>query len=225
VRNSILELSHDALVAVSISVHRHAIKAMDARNKKPFRWTCHQCKEEKPDLKGKHVCGWCQYEVCGDCVARYRNVPSNWSSTPTSVSLMASTLTQHFMIGLDGKLRSKKITAAMKEKGQDGDAELVAGLPDAPISKLACGGDHVLVITAAGEVFGFGANAQGQLGLAETERVSAPTRVELPKDSVPIAIAAGAAHSLILLDNGTCLAAGSNVKVCRTLGTGSTDTF
>lgn len=75
------------------------------------------------------------------------------------------------------------------------------------------GAGHGLAIRANGEVWGWGANTQGQLGINST----APAAVPVPmKDAGgatvarAVAISAGVFHSLVLLDDGTVLAAGSN---------------
>lgn len=48
-----------------------------------------------------------------------------------------------------------------------------------PISMVACGGRHTLALTATGQVFGWGMNGNGQLGLgAKGSDVGTPTSVE-----------------------------------------------
>jgi hypothetical protein len=60
------------------------------------------------------------------------------------------------------------------------------------VVKVQCGHDHTLVLTAQGQVYGFGRyiynifknnilrNNRGQLGISETAKVLVPTRIDLP---------------------------------------------
>jgi alpha-tubulin suppressor-like RCC1 family protein len=73
------------------------------------------------------------------------------------------------------------------------------------------GGGHTLALDGAGNLFVCGWNRFGQLGLASYEgsdNVNVFTQVEGVLDVVDIA--AGWDFSLVLLQNGTVLAAGSN---------------
>jgi len=42
--------------------------------------------------------------------------------------------------------------------------EFVSKIPE-PISQIACGEEHTLVLTVGGQVFAMGSNSSGQLGL------------------------------------------------------------
>jgi alpha-tubulin suppressor-like RCC1 family protein len=86
-----------------------------------------------------------------------------------------------------------------------------AGTPTA----IAAGGSHSLVLTTSGQILAFGLNERGQLGNASnagSERANpVPVRVVLPGASAaPIAIAAGAEHSLAITAGGTLFTFGSN---------------
>jgi len=83
------------------------------------------------------------------------------------------------------------------------------------IVAIAAGGYHSLVLSSSGQIFAFGDNAAGQLGYAAntgSERANPnPTRVTLPGASArPIALAAGALHSLALTAAGVLYTFGSN---------------
>jgi alpha-tubulin suppressor-like RCC1 family protein len=91
------------------------------------------------------------------------------------------------------------------------------GLPAgaAPVSAIAAGGSHSLVLSADGSVYVFGSNDAGQLGDsadAGSESANAlPARVDLPGASgAPVAVAAGARDSLVLSATGQLFAFGSN---------------
>jgi alpha-tubulin suppressor-like RCC1 family protein len=83
------------------------------------------------------------------------------------------------------------------------------------ITQVAAGGEHSLAVTSAGQLYAFGSNFVGQLGLAaNVETVKAnptPSPVGLPGVTGPVTeIAAGAAHSLALTSTGQLYAFGSN---------------
>lgn len=86
-----------------------------------------------------------------------------------------------------------------------------------------------MAITVQGEVFTWGLNIKGQLGLGDTENRSAPTRVDkVSKNSVnctgsnlerserPIDISAGALHSLLTTDRNRLFSCGhgGNYALC-----------
>lgn len=83
---------------------------------------------------------------------------------------------------------------------------VVEGLP--PVLALAGGQNHVLALTDAGEVWSWGANAAGQLGLGHLQSSFKPQRVDI--DAAVTAIAAGDTHSLAIDDDGRLYAWGSN---------------
>jgi alpha-tubulin suppressor-like RCC1 family protein len=82
----------------------------------------------------------------------------------------------------------------------------VEGLPK--VKAIAAGGVHSLALTESGEVYVWGYNASGQLGLGDWEARLTPTKVEgLPKVK---AIAAGGGYSLALTESGEVYAWGNN---------------
>jgi hypothetical protein len=88
---------------------------------------------------------------------------------------------------------------------------------------VAAGCKYSLVLLTNGTVYSFGKNDVGQLGLGPTNTspmVVTPTLI--PGLTNVVAIAAGGAHSLFLLANGTVYACGRNVT--GQLGLGSTNT-
>jgi alpha-tubulin suppressor-like RCC1 family protein len=96
-------------------------------------------------------------------------------------------------------------------------APALVQLPGAtgPVVQIAAGADHGLALTATGQLYAFGDNRYGQLGTAANDGVDAanptPSLVSLPSGAgQTVAIAAGAAHSLVLTDTGRLYAFGEN---------------
>ncbi len=83
----------------------------------------------------------------------------------------------------------------------------------------AGGGEHSLVLLESGEVYAFGRNHIGQLGLGDLDDRHTPTKIEaLPGPAT--AVAAGWYYSLVLLENGDVYAFGVNAS--GQLGQGDT---
>lgn len=73
---------------------------------------------------------------------------------------------------------------------------------------VAAGGSHALVLLDSGEVYAWGLNDVGQLGLGDVLTRTVPTKISLPRAAV--AVAAGRQFSLALLDDGRIYAWGTN---------------
>ena len=80
----------------------------------------------------------------------------------------------------------------------------------AGVVALACGGTHTLALLADGGVLAWGRGDEGALGVAAgaADR-HAPSPVALPAGARCVAVAAGSAHSLALLDDGRVFSWGS----------------
>ena len=94
---------------------------------------------------------------------------------------------------------------------------VLVSLPGAsgPVTQIAAGGSHSLVLTSTGQLYAFGINTSGQLGSATNNgTLSAnptPTLVSLPGANGPVTqIAAGGSHSLVLTSTGQLYAFGWN---------------
>lgn len=74
--------------------------------------------------------------------------------------------------------------------------------------QVSVGGLHALALLDNGDVYAWGSNASGQLGLGDTTSRSTPAKVTLPRPAV--AVAAGGNFSVAALDDGTVYAWGSN---------------
>jgi len=84
-------------------------------------------------------------------------------------------------------------------------------------SRLAAGGAHSLAVRSSGELYVWGSNLSGQLGLGNNTNMTTPVR--LGTDGDWSQIAAGADHSVAIRLNGTFWSWGSNGD--GQLGTGS----
>lgn len=102
--------------------------------------------------------------------------------------------------------------------GQRGDGTATTTVSDTPGTvtlpggvtavKVAAGSNHALLLSATGDVYAWGRNASGQLGLADQVSRTVPTKVTLPRPAV--AIAAGRDFSVAVLDDGSVRAWGLN---------------
>ena len=84
-----------------------------------------------------------------------------------------------------------------------------------PVTQLAGGTGHSLVVTSSGQLYGFGDNPYGQLGNATNNGTTTPnptpTLVTLPGQiGTVVQIAAGAYHSLVVTSSGQLYAFGHN---------------
>lgn len=96
--------------------------------------------------------------------------------------------------------------------------EEIKALPE-QVARAATGGSHTLLLLENGDVYAFGANFDGQLGLGDRDNRLVPTPVPLPGPAVDVA--AGSTHSLVLLENGDLYSFGANFS--GQLGLGDTD--
>ena len=78
----------------------------------------------------------------------------------------------------------------------------IQGLSNKTVTSISCGDTHTLVATAEGELYSFGRNSSGQLGLNSTDDALLPQRVEALAGKVVSKVACGAEHSVVLTDNG-----------------------
>jgi len=73
---------------------------------------------------------------------------------------------------------------------------------------IAAGDKHSLAVVQGGQVYAWGYNMSGQLGLGSTQEQKSPTPI--PNFNSALTVTAGANHSLALLTNGTLMAWGAN---------------
>jgi alpha-tubulin suppressor-like RCC1 family protein len=108
-------------------------------------------------------------------------------------------------------------SAANSESSSPNPTPARVALPGAggAVRAIAAGGSHSLALTTSGELYAFGENDFGQLGDTRgngTHQANpTPQAVRLPlADGPPIAIAAGAEHTLAIATSGALYAFGSN---------------
>ncbi|XP_014258903.1 RCC1 and BTB domain-containing protein 1-like isoform X2 [Cimex lectularius] len=75
---------------------------------------------------------------------------------------------------------------------------------------IACGQSHTMAITNKGEVYGWGFNIVGQLGLGNTMNQLNPCRIMALSNTVIVKIVCGNSHTLALSDEGKVYAWGAN---------------
>lgn len=73
---------------------------------------------------------------------------------------------------------------------------------------VAAGGNHALLLASSGDVYSWGRNSSGQLGLGDQFSRNTPTRVTLP--AAAVSIAAGREFSVVALADGRVYAWGLN---------------
>jgi alpha-tubulin suppressor-like RCC1 family protein len=68
---------------------------------------------------------------------------------------------------------------------------------------VCCGNNHSLVLTRDGQVYAFGVNHFGQLGISipHLTTTSTPTLIETLKDQRVLSVSAGSSHSLFVMDD------------------------
>jgi alpha-tubulin suppressor-like RCC1 family protein len=79
------------------------------------------------------------------------------------------------------------------------------------IVALAAGSSHALAVTSAGELYAWGTNTNGQLGLDnDADHVQIPARVNFPTMEKVVGVAAGYSHSVAWTDTGSIYGVGLN---------------
>jgi hypothetical protein len=80
---------------------------------------------------------------------------------------------------------------------------------------IGCGGEHTIAITRTGELYAWGSNGCGQLGLSDTSPRTSPALVTLGntlKDEQAVQIACGFYHSVLLTNHGRVFTSGSGAQ-------------
>uniref|UniRef100_T1IZ19 acetylcholinesterase n=1 Tax=Strigamia maritima TaxID=126957 RepID=T1IZ19_STRMM len=97
--------------------------------------------------------------------------------------------------------------------------KVTAGINGKNVVAIACGQTSSMAVLDNGEVFGWGYNGNGQLGLGNNVNQTNPCRVVNLQNVVITQIACGYAHTMALSDEGTVFAWGANSY--GQLGTGN----
>lgn len=99
-----------------------------------------------------------------------------------------------------------------------GDTTRVASIPparvlfpiDSPVSQVSCGLHHTVALLQSGEVFTFGSNIYGQLGVGNLIAHAGPMQVKIP--GTAIQVAAGSNHTAVLTSKGEVYTFGAYQK-------------
>ena len=93
---------------------------------------------------------------------------------------------------------------------------------DSPVNwvSVACGTYHTVAINANGELWAWGGNSHGQLGIGNTTTTPYDTPQQVGTDTNWVSVACGAAHTLAINANGELWAWGLNSS--GQLGQGTT---
>lgn len=138
------------------------------------------------------------------------------SSIPGELGFTQIAAGQQHCVGIG--VRGNVFTWGGNSKGQLGDGflnscsspTLVPQLKHRPVISVVAGENHCLCMTVGGNLYSWGDNAHGQLGLGDTTKRLRPELVRSLKLAQASSIAAGKAHSLVSARNGLLFAFGSN---------------
>lgn len=89
--------------------------------------------------------------------------------------------------------------------------KLISSLAAVPITFVACGGYHTIVITKSGAVFGWGKNTFGQLGLNDTQNRSLPCQLRTLRNAKVCYAACGEEFSVFLTMDGGVFTCGAGM--------------
>lgn len=101
--------------------------------------------------------------------------------------------------------------------GEPDELEALPGSAAGRVVDVAAGGQHSLALTSTGQVYAWGDNSRGQLGLGPGRAASSrvedePTRVATLRGLAIAEVGAGAAHSFFVARVGTVLACGCGAQ-------------
>ncbi|KAJ1206132.1 hypothetical protein NDU88_001541 [Pleurodeles waltl] len=114
-------------------------------------------------------------------------------------------LSNMLLLTVEGKLHEHNYVASISP------FHPIKRLHDRHIIQVACGDHHCMALSKGGELFTWGENTHGQLGLrSQPLRESTPQLVEHLKGSPLVQITAGSAHSVALSLTGTVYSWGNN---------------
>ena len=81
---------------------------------------------------------------------------------------------------------------------------------DLKVKAVSCGGVHTVIITEDGNLYSFGFNYFGQLGLGDTTERNVPMLVNVPNGSKVKVVGCGDDHTIIITENGALYSFGRN---------------
>ena len=105
-----------------------------------------------------------------------------------------------------------KVPITVSAADEGGRTFVVRGrrTPPLQVSNIACGQYHTACCTLDGELFAWGLNRDGQLGLGDSANRQQPCRVPLPHDGPCVQVACGGRHMFVLGAYGEVSSCGCN---------------
>ncbi|VDM12020.1 unnamed protein product [Wuchereria bancrofti] len=82
--------------------------------------------------------------------------------------------------------------------------------PEIKVSSVCCGNYHTVVLAADRQVFTFGSNCHGQLGVGHIRKCVGPHKVNLPGKVQVVQIAAGSNHTVLRTADGSVITFGAH---------------
>nr|XP_013806962.1 PREDICTED: E3 ISG15--protein ligase HERC5-like [Apteryx mantelli mantelli] len=136
------------------------------------------------------------------CLAKYVQLQKN-----EQVQCLDCEATHMLLLSSDGKLSEHQATASANHF----KTRLLKELGNQHIVQIACGDHHSMALSRGGELFTWGQNAHGQLGVGgQVTRTAEPQLVEGLKGIALAQITAGGAHSLAVSLSGAVYSWGKN---------------
>lgn len=89
-------------------------------------------------------------------------------------------------------------------------AKIVQSLLGSEVIHIACGSNHCVAVTSDNEVYCWGRSDNGRLGLKRTSSVNRPLLATIPQNYKPVQAFCSSDCSVLLTDDGSILATGSN---------------
>ena len=84
-------------------------------------------------------------------------------------------------------------------------------VPDSlKVKAVICGCNHTEIITEDDNLYSFGSNRSGQLGLGDTDNKNVPTLVKVSNGSKVKTVGCGSGHTIIITKDGTLYSFGDN---------------
>ncbi|XP_016849281.1 E3 ISG15--protein ligase HERC5 isoform X2 [Anolis carolinensis] len=125
----------------------------------------------------------------------------------SKVDLLDSEVSHLLILSSEGRLSEHSLAS----RSVNSEPRLLKELGNKRIVQIACGDHHSMALSEGGELFAWGQNEYGQLGVGRKSSTIGQPQPVWPLENVPLAqIAAGSAHSMALSLSGTVFSWGKN---------------